>query len=101
MADYKKIILITGANTGLGYEIIRALAGSNKSYDIFLGGRTVEKAQSAAELARVEFPHSQSTIHPVQIDIEDDQSIDTLLYEIEGKHGKIDILVNNAGTVLP
>ncbi|KAJ4128311.1 hypothetical protein NW754_002303 [Fusarium falciforme] len=98
--DGKKIVLITGANTGLGYEIVRALAGSDKAYEILLGGRSIEKAQSAAESARAEFPNSQSSIRPVQIDIEDDKSIDALFNEVKGNYGKLDALINNAGVQL-
>ncbi|KAI9152382.1 Short-chain dehydrogenase/reductase tropE [Paramyrothecium foliicola] len=94
----KRIVLITGANTGLGYEIVKALSGSDKPYEILLGGRSIEKAQAAAESARAEFPNSQSNIRPVQIDIQDDKSIDALFNEVKGTYGKLDVLINNAGT---
>ncbi|UPL04126.1 hypothetical protein LCI18_015060 [Fusarium solani-melongenae] len=96
----KKIVLITGANTGLGYQIIRALAGSDQAYEILLGGRSIDKAQAAAESARTEFPNSKSNISPVQIDISDDKSIDALFNLIKGDYGKLDAMINNAGTQL-
>jgi hypothetical protein len=46
----KTVLLVTGANTGLGYQIVRALCQSNQSYDILLGGRSLEKAQQASSL---------------------------------------------------
>ncbi|RMJ18428.1 hypothetical protein BHE90_001307 [Fusarium euwallaceae] len=98
--DSKKIILVTGANTGLGYQIIRALAGSDQAYEILLGGRSIDKAQAASESARAEFPNSKSNIRPVQIDISDDKSIDALFNLIKADYGKLDALINNAGTQL-
>lgn len=95
----KRIVLVTGANTGLGYQIVRALSGSDRSYEILLGGRSIEKARKAADDARTEFPDSQSRIHPVQIDIEDDASIATLFEKVEEDFSKLDVLINNAGTV--
>jgi NAD(P)-dependent dehydrogenase (short-subunit alcohol dehydrogenase family) len=95
--DGKKIALITGANTGLGYQIIRALADSDQAYEILLGGRSIDKAQTAAESARTEFPNSKSNIRPVQIDISDDKSIDNLFNLIKGDYDKIDTMINNAG----
>ncbi|PVH95097.1 NAD(P)-binding protein [Periconia macrospinosa] len=74
-----KVILITGANTGIGYEIVRALCSSSHAYDIIVGGRSPTK------------------LSPIQIDIESDDSINNAFGEVQSKFGKLDILVNNAG----
>lgn len=100
MAD-KTIVVVTGANTGLGYEIVRSLCGSDHAYHILLGGRSVEKARNASEDANTEFPNTQSSIQAVQIDIEDDASIDALFKDVESRYGRVDVLVNNAGTSVP
>jgi NAD(P)-dependent dehydrogenase (short-subunit alcohol dehydrogenase family) len=97
MAD-KKTVLITGANTGLGYHTVRTLCDSEREYHILLGGRRIEKSKEASEEVQAEFPDTRSTIQPVQIDIEDDDSIDALYNELESKDETLDILVNNAGT---
>lgn len=91
------IVLITGSNTGLGYATVKALsANSEKQYKILLGGRSIEKAKAAAEELRPSLAGT-SGIDPVQIDIEDDKSIEALVKEIESSYGRIDVLVNNAG----
>jgi NAD(P)-dependent dehydrogenase (short-subunit alcohol dehydrogenase family) len=91
------IVLITGANTGLGFATVKALAASSKAqYKILLGGRSIDKARAAAEEARPLLV--ESSIEPVQIDIEDDDSIEALVETIKQKYGRIDVLVNNAGT---
>lgn len=93
----KTIVLITGANTGLGYEIVRALCSSDQAYEIILGGRSIDKAKKAAETAKNEYSQTKSTLSPVQIDIEDDDSINALYEHVQKTYGRIDTLINNAG----
>jgi NADP-dependent 3-hydroxy acid dehydrogenase YdfG len=91
------IIFITGANTGLGFETVKSLCQSPKAYTILLGGRSIEKANTAAKQAQKEFPKSASIIKIVQIDIEDDDSISHAFEHVASQYGRVDILVNNAG----
>jgi NAD(P)-dependent dehydrogenase (short-subunit alcohol dehydrogenase family) len=93
-----QVILVTGANTGLGFQIIRALCSSNQAYNILLGGRSLNKAGEAVKAASEEFPSSQSKLFPIQVDIEDDNSIEAAFKEVQTKFGQLDALVNNAGT---
>ena len=95
------IILITGANTGLGLEMVKALAGSNKAYQVLLGGRSLDKATQAAKAVLSNLPATKSTVSPVQIDIEDDESIQALFELVKAKFGRLDALVNNAGMGFP
>ena len=92
------VVLITGANTGLGFQMVRALCSSDKSYDILLGGRSLDKAAQAADAAKREYPSSSSKVHAMQIDITDDESIQSALEEVATRFDKLDALVNNAGT---
>lgn len=92
-----KIVLITGANTGLGFEIVRALSSSSNQFTILVGGRSIDKANKAVEKIQSEYPDSPSSPTAVQIDIEDDESIDALYQQVTSKFGRLDILVNNAG----
>jgi len=91
------IILITGANTGLGFETVKALCQSSIAYTILLGGRSLEKANTAAQQAQTEFPKSPIVIKTVQIDIEDDDSISQLFEHVSSQYGRLDVLINNAG----
>ena len=78
----KTIVLITGANTGLGFQIVRALCSSDNAFEILVGGRSLVKAQEASKAAVNEFPTTQSRTWPVQIDIENDE--DTFFGELVG-----------------
>ena len=92
-----KIVLITGSNTGIGFEIVKALASSHVAYTILMGSRSLEKVQAAIATAKKEFPSSSSTLVPIQVDIEFDDSIERAFAEVQSKYGKVDVLVNNAG----
>lgn len=91
------IILITGANTGLGLETVKALLESPKCYTILLGSRSMDKADAAVQQLQAEFPNSATVVTPVQVDIEDDQSIEKAFDHVADQYGRVDVLINNAG----
>nr|ANM86323.1 putative short-chain dehydrogenase/reductase [Cladonia uncialis subsp. uncialis]AUW31044.1 putative short-chain dehydrogenase/reductase [Cladonia uncialis subsp. uncialis] len=93
----REIILITGANTGIGFQIVRALCSSDKAYDILIGGRSPVKVQEAIKSATAEFPSSSSKLFPLQVDIEYDDAINRAFGEVQSKFGRVDALINNAG----
>jgi NADP-dependent 3-hydroxy acid dehydrogenase YdfG len=91
------ILFITGANTGLGLETVKSLCQSSKGYTIILGGRYLAKAEAAIKEVQNTFPSSASTLEPVQINVEDDNSIETVFNYVTEKYGHLDVLINNAG----
>lgn len=95
----QEVILVTGANTGLGYEIIKALCSSDKAYNILLAGRSHSKAEEAVKSATKEFPSSASKLWPIQIDIEDDDSMQRAFEDVKSRFSRIDALINNAGMI--
>jgi len=90
----KTIVLVTGANTGLGYEIVKSLMKTSTPYHIFVAGRSAEKVKSAIESLGDTGEH---TLSPLQIDLESDESIASALKEVQSSVDHIDVLVNNAG----
>ncbi|KAF1830722.1 NAD(P)-binding protein [Decorospora gaudefroyi] len=92
------IVLITGGNTGLGYESVKALYASSQAHTILMGSRSLAKATDAIAKLQAEVPGSKSAIVPIQIDIEDDKSIEKAFQKVKSKYGRIDTLVNNAGS---
>jgi NAD(P)-dependent dehydrogenase (short-subunit alcohol dehydrogenase family) len=92
----RTIVLITGANTGIGFEVVKALLQSERHYHIFLCGRDYQKAEKAVETAKTECS-SASSVQPIQLDVEDDESITAACKTVAEKFDKIDVLINNAG----
>lgn len=91
------IVFVTGANTGLGFQTVKALYQSSKAYAILLGARNLDKAKAAIQEIEKEYPRTASTVDAVQIDIEDDNSIANAFKTIAEKYEKVDVLINNAG----
>jgi NAD(P)-dependent dehydrogenase (short-subunit alcohol dehydrogenase family) len=98
----KTLILITGANQGLGYYAAQQLALEGK-YHVLLGSRDFSKAQKAIEslISDISVKVSAKDLEPIQIDIDDDASIKAAAEKIENKYHKLDILLNNAAIALP
>ena len=90
-------IFITGANTGLGYEAVKALYKSAKAYTILLGCRSVSKGEAAIASLKQEVTSSSSSITPVEVDVESDDSIQKAFDTISSQYDRIDVLINNAG----
>lgn len=82
-----KVALVTGANTGVGFQIAKALA--ENGYHVFVGSRDLEKGKDAANQMGGE-------AHAIQLDITDDNSIRNVVGKIENEFGYLSLLVNNA-----
>ena len=85
-----KIAVVSGANRGLGKEVVRQLAQSGMR--VVLTSRT-ESGKEIAKAFRDE--HLEVDYH--QLDVADGQSIAELVDYLRESHGTIDVLINNAG----
>ncbi|WVW84205.1 hypothetical protein I302_106235 [Kwoniella bestiolae CBS 10118] len=97
------IVLITGTNTGIGYETaLQLLKSTKETYKIFVGARSLEKSVGAIDRLKQEegAESTKSTLEALVVDLEDDESIQKAYEEVEEKVGKVDVLVNNAGVLL-
>lgn len=88
----RTIILVSGGNAGIGYEIVKALAAF-PSYQILMGCRDTHKGEDA--VASMGAPLN---VNPIQLDITDDASIEHCFLAIQQHFGRLDVLINNAGT---
>ncbi|KAM5385971.1 hypothetical protein BFJ70_g674 [Fusarium oxysporum] len=90
-------ILVTGANRGIGYAIVQAIATRLPSSTIVLGCRRKDAAQEAIE--SLIDSGIKDKLGFVELDIENDASIEAAVASLEREYGKLDVLINNAAKV--
>ena len=91
-----KTVFITGANTGLGYEAAKELAG--KGARVLIGCRSKAKAEKARKTIVAEYPKADVAI--VELDLGNLDSINKAA-AVVAKEPQLDILINNAGIMIP
>jgi NAD(P)-dependent dehydrogenase (short-subunit alcohol dehydrogenase family) len=92
----KKVVLITGASTGIGRATAETLA--SRGYIVFAtmrdpGGRNGGNRESLESLASRE----HWTLHVVDLDVTEDASVLHAVEQILARTGRIDVVINNAG----
>jgi NAD(P)-dependent dehydrogenase (short-subunit alcohol dehydrogenase family) len=90
-ADDRRVAVVTGANRGIGHEIVRQLA--ERGILAVLTAR--DPAEAAAAATGLGGPDAGVLAH--QLDVTDDSSVRRLADWVTGELGRADILVNNAG----
>jgi NAD(P)-dependent dehydrogenase (short-subunit alcohol dehydrogenase family) len=89
----QRIVVVTGANRGIGREVARQLAVRGDL--VVLGARDPAKGETAAaELAR-----AGVEVLPRHLDVTDPATLQRLADELAGRHGRLDVLVNNAAVL--
>ena len=86
----KKIILVTGSNRGIGLAACKSLL-HNGHHVIATSRNPDHKDQLLTELSPF------GSVEYVQVDVQDEQSINDCFSLVESNHGRLDCLVNNAG----
>lgn len=88
--------VITGGNTGIGFETARALAAHGAS--VVLAVRNLEKGQGAASRIHATSPGANVTVQ--RLDLTSLSSVRDAAQELRTNHDTIDLLINNAGVML-
>jgi NAD(P)-dependent dehydrogenase (short-subunit alcohol dehydrogenase family) len=94
MMQAGSIALVTGANRGIGLEVVRQLA--QRRMHVVLGARDLAQGETAAQALTRE----GLSVFPRQLDVTDQHSIDRLYADVTSNFGRLDILVNNAAILI-
>ena len=92
-----RFAVVTGANSGLGFGLAKALAGAGA--DVVMAIRSRAKGEAAIAEIRRELATAKLTIR--QVDLSSLKSVAALGDELAAEGRPIDILINNAGVMTP
>ena len=95
MAD-QKVIVVTGASSGFGNHAARALARAG--HMVYAGMRATadRNAKAVAELAELSAAEGID-VHGIEMDVQDQDSVDAAITAIVAGQGRLDVVVHNAG----
>jgi NAD(P)-dependent dehydrogenase (short-subunit alcohol dehydrogenase family) len=86
-----KVIIVTGGNSGLGYESVKAFA--KKGAEVILASRSFEKGEAAKKA----IGEIKGNISVLPLDLMDFYSIKNFTEKFHQKYKRLDVLLNNAG----
>ncbi|KWX23762.1 short-chain dehydrogenase [Mycolicibacterium wolinskyi] len=92
-----RIAIVTGSNTGLGYETARALAA--KGAHVVIAVRNLDKGREAVDRMRAAAPKADLKLQALDVGSLD--SVRTAADELRSAYPRIDLLINNAGVMYP
>jgi NAD(P)-dependent dehydrogenase (short-subunit alcohol dehydrogenase family) len=91
-----RVAVITGANTGLGYETALALA--EHGAHVVLAVRNLDKGKDAAARITANNPHAEVALQ--ELDLTSLESVRAAARQLRSDHDHIDLLINNAGVMM-
>jgi len=83
----KSVVLVTGANQGIGLQIAKELV--EHGFIVLIGSRNLERGEAAASEVGPD-------AHALQLDVTDQASITAAAERVRNEFGRLDVLINNA-----
>lgn len=97
MSAINQYILITGANSGIGFEATQFLA--SKGAHVLMAVRSLERGNTAKKAILEKYKEAKISIY--HLDLEDLSSVEKLANLLKQENIMIDVLINNAGIMMP
>lgn len=95
----KKVAIVTGSNTGLGYET--ALALYRQGMHVIIASRSEEKGEAAAQRIRDTAQNSEGKVEFSRLNLSRLGSVKEFADWASNGLGRLDLLINNAGVMVP
>lgn len=91
-----KTIIVTGGNSGLGYQAVRAFA--SKGGQVIMACRSASRGEEARKQIVAEFKTADITV--MNLDLNDLSSVKAFVQEFKKSHQQLHVLLNNAGIMM-
>jgi NADP-dependent 3-hydroxy acid dehydrogenase YdfG len=93
--DSGKVVLVTGASSGIGEAIAARLA--TEGHRVVAGARRTDRLDELVHKTRDEAAAAGGAIETVRVDVTDRADVASFVESALARHGRVDVLVNNAG----
>jgi len=93
----RKVVIVTGSSSGIGFEAARVLASKNAT--VIIAVRNPEKGNSTVNKIRGQYKNVD--VHFMELDLADLDSVRLFAKAFKEKYNKLDVLINNAGVMIP
>jgi NAD(P)-dependent dehydrogenase (short-subunit alcohol dehydrogenase family) len=90
-----RTVVITGANTGVGFETAKILAAGGAT--VVLASRDPERAGRAVQRLEADLPAAR--LDTITLDLASLASVRSAAAELRSRHARVDVLINNAGVM--
>ncbi|AFC86642.1 SDR family oxidoreductase [Frateuria aurantia] len=91
--DTTKVIVLTGASSGIGEATARRLA--RQGHHLYIGTRRLDRITALQDELRAEGGH----VEAVQLDVTHLEDLQAIVAKAHAAHGRVDVLINNAGVM--
>jgi NAD(P)-dependent dehydrogenase (short-subunit alcohol dehydrogenase family) len=92
-----RVVIVTGASSGIGYETARVLADKNAT--VIIAVRSLEKGNAAAN--NIKADHNNADLRVMELDLACLESVKTFADQFRRDYSRLDLLINNAGVMIP
>src|SRR6266478_1807445 len=90
-----KVVLVTGSSRGIGAEMIKAFG----AHDAQCVVNYVADAQGQNKTDAMKVANELIEPRVIECDVTQPQQVETMMKEIQDRHGGLDILINNSGII--
>ena len=94
----EQVVLVSGANRGIGAATARALAC--RGWQVWVGARDLAQAEQRAEEITAEAGSHGGRARAVRLNVADDESVTEAAAQVQDTSGRLDALINNAAVSL-
>ncbi|MGW5739011.1 MULTISPECIES: SDR family oxidoreductase [Streptomyces] len=95
--DDRKVVLITGASSGIGAAVATRLV--TEGHLVVAGARRTDRLRELAETTADAAARSGGDLYPVQVDVSDRADVEAFVRAAHDRHGRVDVFVANAGVM--
>jgi protochlorophyllide reductase len=92
-----RLVLVTGANSGLGLESCRALV--SRGATVLMGCRSLERGEAARQELLPDL--RGAALDLLELDLTDLSQVGSAARTVADRYGRLDLLINNAGVMAP